>query len=55
MACFQCADCGKRSRNAFRCRGCGVRRQVEVCSAHGTRCLSNCRVCRILVRSQSGT
>jgi hypothetical protein len=54
MACFQCADCGKRSRNAYRCRGCGVRRQVEVCRAHGTRCLPGCRMCRILVRSQSG-
>ncbi|MFE3451582.1 hypothetical protein ACFXJ8_21930 [Nonomuraea sp. NPDC059194] len=53
MARFQCSDCGNRSRDAFGCR-CGAARQVEICASHGTRCLSGCRVCRILVRSQSG-
>ncbi|HUR02500.1 MAG TPA: hypothetical protein VM347_08170 [Nonomuraea sp.] len=54
MARFQCADCGNRSRSAYGCRRCGTRRQVEVCTSHGTRCLPGCRPCRILARSQSG-
>lgn len=53
MARFQCADCGNRSRDALTCR-CGAARQIEICTAHGTRCLHGCIRCRILIRSQSG-